>query len=65
MADPERAKKDSQVVNFFALTGSAHSKAACRMLMKLTPGINQATFFEISFDLSQFSSWKKEGCSII
>jgi hypothetical protein len=38
--DPERAKKDSQVINFFAFLGSAHIKAAHGTMMKLTPGVN-------------------------
>jgi hypothetical protein len=31
-------KNDSQVVNLFMFLGFAHAKAACRKLMKLTPG---------------------------
>ncbi len=38
-ADPKSAKKDTQVVNFFALLGSVPVKAARKTLMKLTPGV--------------------------
>jgi hypothetical protein len=34
--DPESAKKTVKLSVFFALLGSAHLKAAHRMLMKLT-----------------------------
>jgi len=35
-----KAQKDSQVINIFALLGSACVKAAVRTLIKLTPGAN-------------------------
>jgi len=31
-------KRHSRCQSGFALSGSAHAKAGCRMLMKLTPG---------------------------
>ncbi len=37
---PKAQKKYSPSVSFFALLGSAHAKAGCRMLIKLTPGVN-------------------------
>ncbi len=37
-ADPKSAKWQSSCQSFFALSGSVHRKAACIMLMKLTPG---------------------------
>ena len=37
-ADPKSEKKTAQVSSFFALLGSAHVKAACRMLVKSTQG---------------------------
>jgi hypothetical protein len=37
-ADPKRAKKTDNLTEFFMLLGSARVKAACRILMKLTPG---------------------------
>ena len=39
-ADPESAKKIVKLSSFFALLGSVCVKAACRMLVKLTPGDN-------------------------
>ena len=40
-ADPKSAQKDSQVKQLFCAFGiSAHVKAACRMLVKLTPGLS-------------------------
>jgi len=36
LADAERAKKTVKLSVFFALSGSAHAKAAHRTLMKLT-----------------------------
>ncbi len=38
--DHESAKKADNLTVFFALLGSAHAKAACKMLMKLTPGVH-------------------------
>ena len=35
--DPERAKKTNYLTVFFALSGSGCLKAACSMLMTLTP----------------------------
>jgi len=40
LADPESAKKIDNLTVFFVLLGSALVKAACRMFMKLTPGVN-------------------------
>jgi len=37
--DPKSAKKTDGLTVFFALLGSAHIKAFCKMLMKLTPGV--------------------------
>jgi len=37
-ADPKSAKKTYNLTVFFAILGSAHVKAACKMLMKLIPG---------------------------
>jgi hypothetical protein len=39
LTDPESAKKFDNFTVFFALSGSAHVKAAHITLMKLTPGI--------------------------
>jgi len=36
-ADPKSVKKSVKLSVFFALSGSAHAKAAHRTLMKLTP----------------------------
>jgi len=36
----DKCKKYGQAVNLFALLGSALVKAACKMLMKLTPCVN-------------------------
>ena len=36
-ADPKSAKKTVKLSSFIALLGSARVKAACRMLVKLTP----------------------------
>jgi len=35
---PKSAKKADSLTVFFALLGSGRVKAACKMLMKLTPG---------------------------
>jgi hypothetical protein len=37
-ADPKRAKKTDNLTVFYVLSGSAGTKAARRMLMKLRPG---------------------------
>jgi len=37
-ADPKSAKNNVKLSVFFVLLGSAHIKAACKMLMKLTTG---------------------------
>jgi len=37
-ADHESIKKYRQAVSLFALLGSGYIKAACKMLVKLTPG---------------------------
>jgi len=39
-ADPESAKKIDNLTVFFVLLESAYAKAAHRMLMKLTHGVN-------------------------
>jgi len=38
LADPKRAKKTVTLLVFFAHLGYVSAKAACRTLMKLTPG---------------------------
>jgi hypothetical protein len=38
-ADPESTKKINNLIAFFAHSGSTIVKAACRTLMKLTPGL--------------------------
>ena len=38
-ADPKSAKKTVKLSSFIALLGSARVKAACRTLVKLTPGV--------------------------
>jgi len=38
--DNRSAKKADNLTVFLALLGSAGIKAACRMLMKMTPGVN-------------------------
>jgi len=37
LADPENMKKSDNLAVFFVLLGSAHVKAACKMLMTMTP----------------------------
>jgi len=44
---PKAQKRQSSCQSFFALSGSVRIKAACRMLMKLTPEINYLTSFNI------------------
>jgi hypothetical protein len=39
LKEPKSPKQLLDLTVFFALSGSAGVKAACRMLMKLTPGI--------------------------
>jgi len=59
-ADPESAKKTDDLTVFFALLKSALVKAACKTLMKLTPGAEVAfnmtgvTNFNIEIVLDQF-----------
>jgi hypothetical protein len=43
-ANPKSAKKADNLTVFFALLGSACVKAACKTLMKLTPGVKVVTF---------------------
>jgi hypothetical protein len=40
LADPKSIKKTVKLSIFFTLSGYTSVKAVCRMLMKLTPGIN-------------------------
>ena len=40
-ADPKSTKMTDDLNFFFTLLGSAHTKAACKMLVKLTPGRGQ------------------------
>jgi len=44
-ADPKSAKKTVKLSVFFALLGSAGVKAACEMLMKLTPDVMMKRYF--------------------
>jgi len=46
---PKAQKRHSQVVSLFALSGSAHIKAACRMLIKLTPVVDFINIFRVHF----------------
>jgi len=39
-ADPKRAEKTDNLTVFFTILESVHAKAACRTLMKLTPGFD-------------------------
>jgi len=50
-ADPKSAKKYSQAVSLFALLGSMLLKAACKMLMKLTPRLNFINVLRTAFEL--------------
>ena len=45
LADPKSTKKLLNLMVFFALLGSARVKAACRMLVKLTPVVRWADIF--------------------
>jgi len=47
--DHKSAKKTDSLTVFFALMGSAHIKAAHRMLINLTPWINFTNIFTCSF----------------
>jgi len=47
-ADPKSAKKTVKLSSFFVLLGSASIKAACRMLVKLTLGLNLIKYFGLS-----------------
>jgi len=51
LADPESAKKTVKLSVFFALSGSALAKAAPKMLLKLTPGLNFIFIFKTAFEL--------------
>jgi len=46
--DPKIVKKIDNLTVIFMLSGSDYIKAACRMLMKLTPGV-VVDFINISF----------------
>ena len=43
-ADPKSAIKLLNLTIFFALLGSSHVKAACRMLVKLNPGLTHVSY---------------------
>ena len=47
--DPRKRKKLLEMIVFFALLGSACVKAACKMMVKLTPGSNP---------INQILSWR-------
>jgi len=44
-------KKTSEVFSLFALSGCVQAKAAQRMLMKLTPGVNFTNILRTAFML--------------
>ena len=49
-----RSQKRKKLLNltvFFALLGSARVKAACRMMVKLTPGVNTTKLFLLNIKL--------------
>ena len=48
-ADPKSAKQLLNWIVFFALLGSARVKAACRTLVKLTPGVNFTNILPAAF----------------
>jgi len=52
-ADPESAKNTVNLSVLFALLGSAHKKAACRTLIKLTPSSESVHQW-----FSTFFSWR-------
>jgi hypothetical protein len=47
--DHKRARKTVKLSVFFAHLGSAHLKAALKMLMKLTPGVNITNNLHVAF----------------
>jgi len=48
-ADPKSTKRQSSCQSFFVLLGSAHAKAAHRMLMKLSPDVNFTNILYAAF----------------
>ncbi len=71
-ADPKRAKNTVKPSVFDGLLGSPHKKAARKMLVKLTPGVNfihilRVRFLPISFcqkvskpNISAINFWRKK-----
>jgi len=54
----QKCKKDSQVVSLFLSSGSAHVKAAHRMLMRSTPGIHFINILQADFTCPDSKSAK-------
>ncbi len=48
-ADPKSEKDNDDLTVFFTLLVSTSSKAACKMLMKLTPGLNFINVLRTAF----------------
>jgi len=59
LPDPKSAKKTDNFSVFFVILGSALVKSACRMLMKLTPGVNFINILRGTFTCTDSKSAKK------
>jgi hypothetical protein len=55
----QKWKKTVKLSVFFSLLGSASAKAACRTLMKLTPGAHFTNMFTCSFYMCRSQKHKK------
>jgi len=57
-------KKTDNLTTFLALLRSAHIKAACKTLMKLTLGVNYDHHLEVSFSIfiTQSHHWTTTTC---
>jgi len=55
----QKQKKTDGLTVFLALLGSVHVKAARKMLMNLTPGVNYTNFLQAAFMNADPKSTKK------
>jgi len=59
MRRSQKRKNNDNLNVFFMLSGTACLKAACRMLMKMTPGLNFTNILRAAFTLLDPKSEKK------
>jgi hypothetical protein len=59
LVDPKSVKKIDNLTVFFTLLGSAHAKAASKMLMKLTAGVDFTNILRAAFVFADPKSTKR------